>query len=298
MLCLLHPVPSIPRGRENNKQNNKMKNNNKNNTPTLAPVFKLERGIEQLRGLVTYDGANNAMLKAGSKIEPQELAAIVADNQKQGEAFTIRAANTFRLSRMLPPVKGEDGNETPAVVVVQNALRAFSATDSAYYGVLALAEAIDVHTENKLSPAIAFQTVREAMGTLRKLGALPKAGSGDKPLLKAPKGEPRAQKLVKLLKDATPENAPKANGIRDYIADLMGKPRKGKKAASVNASEGDANKVQYTPETLKAAIIALRGQWELTVKASTVEKVRAACSDEVGSLAKLAGFTIGAFAPK
>lgn len=288
-----------------------MKNKNK----TLAPIapaitFKLERPIESIRQMFVYDGNGNVSFAKGANPKPEEIAALVNEDQKTGEAMTVRAANTFRLSRKMDDVEIDDGNggkqKVAAISVTMQALKSMAKSDASYYSILGLAEAIDVHEANNLIPDIAYQTVKEAIGTFRKLGALPKAGSGELMKLKAPSDEPRAAKLVNLFKKATPADAPKANSVRGFIGELMGKKAPVKKAAKETpaakakreAEEAKAEKEKWSVANLKAAVVALSGQWAKTVEHNSVQAVREGASNEVATLAKLAGFTIGNYSPK
>jgi len=132
-----------------------------------------------IRSLLAY-GDNGLVAFAGTeKPSADELALVASEDANQAASVTLRAVNTVRLSRALPPVsvKGEkDGKEitteTSAYDYVLAKVKAQCATDSTFQNVKGLIECADIAEKNKLT-ASPF-AVKECLGYLRASGVLDK----------------------------------------------------------------------------------------------------------------------------
>lgn len=239
--------------------------------------------------MLSFDDKGNVSFKSGADLKPAELAFVALAESKTAECASLRMANTLRLARQLPPVvNGEI--ETPAFELAKIAFRSLAVTDGAFYNAFGMVAALDFVETNKLTHISPF-VAKETMGSLRAWGVLTKDDSKPLALTVKSDSDERAKKLVRVLKDT--KNPARVNSIRDVIAELKGKPAKKAKAPVTDTPpEGEkAPAVTYTPETLNAELISVRGQWDKTVSASDVATVRKVCSQSVIELAKLAGFS-------
>lgn len=266
----------------------------KNNSVAIITPAILEKSMAQIMANITVDVNNNASFKAGAKVTPAELAYAANETLIGAEGATIRAVNILRLARNLAPVKegeGDDAKERPAFEVAKEQFRALARTDGAFYNMLQLVDSVDVIETNKLT--VSPFAVKEAMGALRKLGALPKAGSTE-PLKLTNGTNGKARPIVDLFKSGDA----KVNAIRETLAKAGATKKKGAKKESPadkkkrEAEEAKAEKAKYAPEVIDRDVVSLVGIVEKAFEVSGRDKVRAAIQANVFILARMAGLQV------
>lgn len=266
----------------------KANKNNSKKTTVIAPAIvpEIHRPIPAILAELVYDNDGNASVKAGNHLTWQELSQAAASWENGANSARLRAVNTLRLSRMLPAVKEKNDKgeeiETTAFDKACDGLRALLPTESTFSNVLGMVAVMDVKEKYKLTANP--YAVKEAMGTLRRLGVLPKEGKALPDRLITSEGDKKkAAPVVKALKEGMG-----ANKLREVLDKVKDKPAK--KAPAVPAA---SDKEINNPAALGRAIVSVRGLWEKAVGFHGIPAVRNAVNVwEVYLLAKLAGLDV------
>jgi hypothetical protein len=269
---------SLTRG---DKQNTKMK------------ALEVIRQPSDIRALLSYDANDNVSFTKGANVSAKELAGLVIDDANAITSGTIRAVNTMRLARQLPPVKVTVGGgdkklkieSVPAFDFVVEQVREGCKTASTFQNIQGLILCADAVDKNNLkcSP-FAF---KEAKAFLEKSGVLNpetlKLTGGGKVVELLKSGEAKVNSIRPVIKEAKD----KANAKATKEGKPLPFPKGGAPLTNAPATkvEDTLDKVALDMKGLIARIDALWAKGD-------VDKQRPAIVDSARKIATLAGLLI------
>lgn len=252
--------------------------------------FEVKRSAEQIARDFIVSSEGGVKVREGAKITVEEIGFLIAEEWKGEQAKSVKQANLLRIARGLPAItvgEGEDAEEVPAFEFLKTALKNAAPTDGQFYNVFQLVDAIDFLEVNreKLGDKVNVFAVKNMMGPLRALEALPKPG--EVPKLKGSKGKA----IVDALKAGEPqaklqEIANKLGAVRAR----KGKGKKGKTTPETPAAQDAPPVVTHTAQSVLTSIVSLRGQWEKAVQEGVkIDELRKLCTEELEKVVLLCG---------
>lgn len=253
------------------------------------------RSAAQVASILIIGEDNSVMFGKGDKPNADELAGFACDRANASASASLQAVNAVRLARCLPDIvtggevsKGKDGKDvkapvvkTPAMKYVLELVEKGCKTPSTYQNISGLIACADIAANSDVS-ASPF-AIKEGLGYLRKVGAIQDTDNGPKLIMS------KGGAVAKALKSGTGVNA---------MRPVIDKAKKAKptlfpaKTTTTSKAPAAPVKADDSADKLATDLKIIVARWDkLAGGKDGSAKLRAACSDKVVNLAKLAGFT-------
>lgn len=246
------------------------------------------RNAQQVAALLVIGGDNSVMFGKGDKPSADEIAEFAIDRANASSSASLQAVNACRLARMLPDVvsggdlmagekvggKKSPVVKTPALSYVLERVKAGCATASTYQNIVGLIPCADMADGGNTSPF----AYKEALGYLRKVGAVAENADGSVKLIMG-----KAGAVGKALKEGKGVNAMRPVVEKAKAAKPTLFPKKGTASEPV--------KVEDTADKVALDLKGIVARWDKLASAGKTKELRAAGAETVAALAKLAGFS-------